>query len=172
MKILLTSFDIWQSYHKSNSSDDLLNIVWQQESLRHDVFFLRKLHVCFERAPSMVVEKIEEIQPELIICCGMAESREILTIESQARSKNDTLKSNIELTKLVNGLKFCQISNDAGQFVCERLYYEVLRYIVDGELTCKCLFVHVPILTDQNREKILSDFLAIMSKSVSLIELG
>lgn len=171
MKILLTSFDIWQSYHKSNSADDLLNIVWQQESLPHDLFFLRKLPVCFETAPKMVIQEIDKIQPELIICCGMAESREILTIESQARGKNDTLKSNIELTNLVNGLKFCQISNDAGQFVCERLYYEVLRYIVDRELTSKCLFVHVPILTDQNREKILTDFLAIISKSVSSIEL-
>jgi pyroglutamyl-peptidase len=48
--------------------------------------FLRQLPVDIELASKSVISKIAELQPDIIICCGMAESRSQLTIEAkQAR---------------------------------------------------------------------------------------
>ncbi|NEN91974.1 MAG: peptidase C15 [Okeania sp. SIO3H1] len=163
IKVLLTSFDIWKPHHKSNSSDDLLSLIFVQNLTNYSLSFLRKLPVDSQIATEIVIDQIEEIQPDLIICCGMAEKREILTIESQASCGEMVMKTSIDLAELVVGLDMTEISNDAGKFVCEDLYYSVLKYLELSCLKSKCLFVHVPILTEDNREIILEDFMKILS---------
>ncbi|MGD1807312.1 peptidase C15 [Dapis sp. BLCC M126] len=163
-KVLLTSFDIWKPEHKSNSSDDLLGLISAQELTDYSLSFIRKLPVDSAVAPEIVISQIEEFRPDVIICCGMAEKREILTIESQANSGERVMKTSVNLSKLVISLDGSEISNDAGKFVCEDLYYSVLKYLDEGCLKSKCIFVHVPILTAVNRDVIVRDFLKILSK--------
>jgi len=163
-KILLTSFNTWLPHQKSNSSDDLLAKISQIQSLADSLTFLRKLPVDAQKAANMAIAQINQLQPDTIICCGMAESRQKLTIESCACCETDILKTTVNLEPLIANLATTEISHKAGKYVCEALYYAVLKHICDAQLTAKCIFVHVPILTDENLDKIVTDFLLIMRK--------
>ncbi|MEG4271701.1 peptidase C15 [Microcoleus sp. M2_B4] len=162
-KILLTSFDTWLPHQKSNSSDDLLAKISQIESLPA-LTFLRKLPVDFQLAPNLAIAQINQLQPDTIICCGMAESRQKLTVESCACCDSDILKTAVNIEPLVADLAATEISHEAGKFVCEALYYAVLKHICDSQIAAKCIFVHVPILTDKNIDNIVTDFLLILRR--------
>lgn len=160
--ILLTSFTTWLPHQKSNSSDDLLDEI-SKISYGSSLTLLRRLPVDVEKASSYLIDKINEITPDAIICCGMAECRHELSIESNATCGNMVLRTNIELEKLIHDAEI-QISHDAGKFVCEGLYYTVLKYILDSNLNIRCIFVHVPILTEENFASVLADFMFIIQK--------
>ena len=163
-KILLTSFDTWLPHQQSNSSDDLLAKISQMQSLPYSLTFLQKLPVDFQEAPNLAIAQINQLQPDTIICCGMAESRQKLTVESCACCDTDILKTAVNFAPLIADLAATEISHEAGKFVCEALYYAVLKHICDAQLAAKCIFVHVPILTDENVDKIVADFLLIMRR--------
>lgn len=161
--ILLTSFTTWLPHQISNSSDDLLDEISKFNHIS-SITFLRRLPVDIALASSYVIDKINEITPDVIICCGMAECRNQLTIEFNAACGDMVLRTNIELEKLVHDAQRIKISHDAGKFVCEGLYYAVLKYILDSKLKTHCIFVHVPILTEKNLSLILEDFMLILQK--------
>ncbi|WP_445243878.1 pyroglutamyl-peptidase I family protein [Microcoleus sp. S13_B4] len=163
-KILLTSFDTWLPHQQSNSSDDLLAKISQIKSLPDSLTFLRKLPVDFQLAPNLAIAQINQLQPDTIICCGMAESRQKLTVESCACCDSDIRKTAVNLEPLVADLAVTEISHEAGKFVCEALYYAVLKHICDSPIAAKCIFVHVPILTPDNADRIVTDFLLIMRR--------
>ncbi|HBB33553.1 MAG TPA: hypothetical protein DDZ80_31480 [Cyanobacteria bacterium UBA8803] len=77
------------------------------------------------------------------------------------------LKTSVDLETLVADLAVTEISHDAGKFVCEGLYYQVLKYLRDRHLNINCIFVHVPVLTPHNSPHILSDFHLIIQKMAS-----
>ena len=79
---LLTSFATWMPHQRSNSSDDLLGRI--EETGRRSFHFLRRLPVDFQLAPKLVIAKLDELQPDVLICCGMAEERDKLSLESTA----------------------------------------------------------------------------------------
>lgn len=163
-KILLTSFDIWLPHHKSNSSDDLLIEIGKLNSLPYSLTFLRRLPVDVSKASDRVLTQIEELQPNAIICCGMAEKRKHLTVESNATWEKDTIKTSVNLEQLVADLAVTKISHNAGKFVCEGLYYSVLKDLRDRSLKTPCLFVHVPLLTSDNLPIIMADFSLILQR--------
>jgi pyroglutamyl-peptidase len=162
-KILLTSFDVWMPHHVSNTSDDLLAEMLGQKRLPENAYCLRKLPVDFEQAPIQVISEINRLQPDVIVCCGMAETREVLTVESNGCYEGETLKTAISVEQLVETLVATQVSHDAGQFVCNFLYYSILKYLIQNQMNSLCLFVHVPLLTPSNRTVILNDFAAILA---------
>ena len=192
IKILLTSFQTWLPHQESNSSDDLLSHIEKLEFPGISLTFLRQLPVDVEEAKGFAIAKIEEVQPDGIICCGMAESRTILTVESGANSHYRTstldsttlaeiesrsdgifLKTSVDLEELVVGLAMTEISHNPGKFVCEGLYYQILDYlrlplahqgIGLNHINISCIFVHVPILTPDNLSGIVTDFCQIIEK--------
>lgn len=161
---LLTSFDTWLPHQQSNSSDDLLIELAKLDSISHTLSFLRKLPVDVQLASAQVLEKIAELQPDGIICCGMAEKRTLLTIESNASCGESVLETTVDLEQLVVGTAAVEISHDCGKFVCEGLYYSMLDYLRQCQLKVPCVFVHVPILTGENLPSILSNFLLIIHR--------
>ena len=169
MTLLLTSFTTWLAHQKSNSADDLLERI--ERSNVYDCCYLRQLPVEIEAASRKAIAFIQQIQPSAIICCGMAESRDRLSIESNARCRDSCLYTAVNLPQLVSCLSHTDISHDAGQFVCEGLYYQVLDYLRSGrfgaaraaDLDIPCLFVHVPVLTTNNEEIIVRDFETILN---------
>lgn len=160
MTILLTSFSTWLPYQKSNASDDLLAIIEREN--KYNCYYLRQLPVEIEAVSKKAIATIEKIQPAAIICCGMAESRDKLTIESNARCERNCLQTTMDLLQLISCLTNTTISDDAGQFVCEGLYYQVLNYLQISNLTIPCIFVHVPILNSENQKIIVQDFNCIL----------
>jgi pyroglutamyl-peptidase len=161
---LLTSFDTWATHQKSNASDDLLAEILHRDLLPKNLHFLRKLPVDFQLAPEQVIARVNYLQPEVIICCGMAETRKTLTIESNAKDEDRVIMTPIDVRQLIVGLSVTEISDDAGQFVCNRLYYSTLKYIHEMKLKSQCLFVHVPVLSKENLAPIVTDFSLIIQR--------
>jgi pyroglutamyl-peptidase len=190
-KILLTSFDTWLSEQPSNSSDDLLLELAKMADISHDLTFLRLLPVDVEVASSRVIAKINELQPDYVICCGMAASRQNLSVE--VISSSETIQSTdikfrnspenfrqtigqtigetilqtiVNIEQLIAGTQAVEISYDCGKFVCEGLYYSVLDYLNQSQLPIPCIFIHVPILHQENLISIVDDFVLIMNNLV------
>lgn len=55
------------------------------------------------------------------------------------RTKYSKIKEDIEKT----GFKV-YISEDAGNFLCNNLYYHGLKYIKENNINCKMIFIHIP----------------------------
>ncbi len=160
-KILFTSFTTWLPHQKSNSSDDLLQEI-QIAGDRNS--FLRQLPVDIELASKSVISKIAELQPDIIICCGMAESRSQLTIEAKASDRDDILNTQVDLPLLIAGIDGIEISYDAGKFVCEGLYYSVLKHLQTLPLSSHCIFAHIPILSPDNLTVVKNSFLTVVQR--------
>jgi pyroglutamyl-peptidase len=165
--ILLTSFRPWLAHHRSNASDDLLAQLQQAFPSREINGFrwdwLRHLPVDGEIASAMTIERIDLIQPQIVICCGMAERYQYLTVEHRATCGETCLTTNLDLDRVLRGLNCTKIGYDAGKFVCESLYFSVLNYLPTRAFASSCLFLHVPVLTDRNSQPILSDFFRMLN---------
>jgi pyroglutamyl-peptidase len=170
-QILLTSFATWKAHQMFNSSDQLL-VELANSNLGQSLSFLRYLPVNLPVARSLTVGKIQRVQPNLLVCCGMAESRLQLNVEAQATVGNSTLKPRIDLAKLTAELDHTLISQDAGRFVCNSLYHAMLNYFQSVSLNQDCLFIHVPLLTPENREPIFSDFRQLIERLLAIESLS
>lgn len=154
--ILLTSFTTWKAHQPSNSSDDVLALL-QQTRTQPSLHFLRQLPVDFKRAPETVIAHVNQLQPHIILCFGMAETRTYVELESQAVQENTILTSPLDLKHIAEGLSMTRISHDAGRFVCNALYFALLKHLRSHRGDRYGLFIHVPVLTPQNQAPILHD---------------
>lgn len=165
-KVLITSFTTWKPHQSVNASDELLGQI-QWPGL-HSFHLLRRLPVNFEEAPKQVRARFEVLKPDILICCGMAEERQKLHIESRATVDDKTLTTRVDLHWLTRDLAMTEISHDAGRFVCNTLYYHMLRHLSHQPQKHHCIFAHVPVLTSQNIHLVKSDFLSIIDRMVKL----
>jgi pyroglutamyl-peptidase len=166
--VLVTSFATWLFHHSSNSSDDLLLNVNRSGWKGAQIHVLRQLPVELNLASSSVIKACEQLKPDLIICCGMAENRDRLSLESRAVVDGQALHTSIELEELVKDLRITEISHDAGNFVCNSLYYLLLNHLHKLQYRNRCLFIHVPILTAQNRWLVWTDFQIIVQRLIDM----
>jgi pyroglutamyl-peptidase len=163
--ILLTSFATWRADQRSNASDDLVAEVAQMSDLAPFLATLRQLPVNTPIARSLTIYKFEQIRPTLLLCCGMAETRQRLSLETQAVQGESVLKTNLDLERLVASLDQhpIEISQDAGRFVCNSLYHAMLNYLKRYP-DYQTLFVHVPRLTSTNRNQLVEAFRHLIQK--------
>ena len=132
--LLLTSFDTWLPSQESNSSEDLLQALthrWQNKASTPPQawIILHRLPVDTDRAFTQIRTAIDRHQAQWIICCGMAESRTDLTLEWQAKKGNQILRTGLDLAALSENLSGVCLSEDAGNFVCNALYFELLHWL-------------------------------------------
>jgi pyroglutamyl-peptidase len=158
--ILLTSFDTWLPSQRSNSSEDLLQALkhrWQtgKSTPPPACTILHRLPVETDRAFAEIMTAIDCHQAQWVVCCGMAESRRDLNLEWQAKKGNQILRTGIDLAALTENLARVRLSEDAGNFVCNALYFELLHYLQSLQATrihqipsIQALFVHVPPLLE------------------------
>jgi pyroglutamyl-peptidase len=130
-------------------------------------------------ASDAVIAKINELRPDYIIYCAMAAIRSQLSVEVIASSTNilpqesinspeQILQTTVDLEKLLVATAAVKISYDCGKFVCEGVYYSVLEYLHRSQLPIKCIFVHVPILNQENLIDKIADFVLIINNSAFL----
>ncbi len=162
-RLLLTSFQTWLPHQISNSADDLLETIQKQRFAEDSLFFLRKLPVDVKLASGQVIKTIKAIKPTGILCCGMAESREKLTVESNAVCQEDCIFTLVDLNKMITCLAYTEVSHNAGKFVCEGLYYEILKFTQANTLKILCIFIHVPVLNPRNIDVVREDFTVIIN---------
>jgi pyroglutamyl-peptidase len=132
---------------------------------------LRQLPVNAPVARSLTVYKFEQLRPRLLVCCGMAESRRQLSLETQAVQGESILQTGLDLEGLAAGLNRAgfaiELSQDAGRFVCNSLYHAMLNYLKRYP-DYQTLFVHVPLLRAGNREQIVTAFRALLQALLEL----
>lgn len=159
--LLITSFQPWRAHQMSNTSDDLLAALHLKNRLPANSLWIRNVPVNFETASIRVLSAMQQWHPHTVVCCGMAEKRAQLSLEKFARQGGQTLETSLSLQSLLLGTQLSEVSFDAGAYVCNHLYYQILNAIQIKNLKTQALFIHVPMLTPENRRWIAEDFAAI-----------
>lgn len=164
-RLLITGFDPF--------GGSTVNPSWQAvEALPDQVgnYVLCKLPVptVFGKAASLVLEKAEEFQPDLILCIGLASGRSAVTPERIAVNIRDARIPDNEgnqpsgdriatdgpaayfatapIEKMTQSIRDAgipaYISNSAGAFVCNDVFYTLLHHY---EKMCTIVdFIHIP----------------------------
>jgi pyroglutamyl-peptidase len=98
----------------------------------------------------------------------MAERRHLLNLEQYAHRHDRPIATSLDLDRLCQGTRWTTVSENAGSYVCNDLYYQILTFTQKHQLPIHCLFVHVPPLTKHNQAFVFQDFTLILSRLHSL----
>ena len=134
MKILYTAFN-----GKNNSSKILLDNL--------DVDNKLYLKNSFKTSVIQLQNELKN-NYDLIISFGQAPlNNNTIKIETIGKGNNH-YKTNYDFNNLKNKLEASSfnviISNDAGNYLCNYIYYHGLKYISDSKLKCDMIFIHIP----------------------------
>ncbi|NEP19203.1 MAG: peptidase C15 [Leptolyngbya sp. SIO4C1] len=167
--ILITSFQTWRAHQLENSSQVLIAQLQQKRSLPANVVWLPNLQVNFDLAPTQVITQIWQHRPKLILCCGMAEKRPHLSLERGGQQGDQRLETCLDVDSLAQASVCTQVSENAGSFVCNHLYYHVLAYLKSQCPSTQALFVHIPALNPHNQAVIEFDFVRLVQQLNTLL---
>lgn len=165
MSILLTGFEPFDGA--------AVNPSWEAVQCVPDVIAGHEVHrlrlpVVYGEAARLMLDAARRIQPEIILCCGVAGNRDAVTPElvainyRQARIADNAgalftgtpiddggpaawmtrLPVNDMVAAMAESGIPARLSLSAGAYVCNDLYYHALA--AENELNCRSLFVHVP----------------------------
>lgn len=161
MKLLLTAFEPFGGA-ETNITQSILSLL--PDSIADWAIEKVCLPVSFKRAPIVLREAIATYSPDLVILLGQCPAGENIRLERFAINMMDStkgdndgyipseetiyadqplaLQTSLPIKELV---RFCtdnvqpvQVSNSAGLYVCNRVYYEALY------LHQQAIFMHVP----------------------------
>lgn len=138
MKILYTAFN-----GQDNSSKILLDKIIVDNTNK---LYLRN---SFETSVKQLINKLNSKKYELIISFGQATlETDTIKIEIIGKKQDEFYKTDFNYLKIKdsienNGFKV-YVSEDAGNFLCNNLYYNGLKYINENKLNCKMIFIHIP----------------------------
>lgn len=166
--MLITSFQPWRAHQSSNSSDDLVAALQASQRLPENSTWIRNVPVSFELAPVRVISALYQYRPRAIICCGMAENRPHLSIEQRATRAGTQLHTSVDLQNLLQQTRLSEVSYDAGNYVCNALYYRVLESIQKYNLPTVAVFAHIPLLKGDRTRLVLDDFSTIAARLATL----
>lgn len=164
MKVLVTYFEPF--------GDDSINSSEECAKLLPGNIDKLRLPVSFRCAPQLAIKRVEELRPDVVICLGQA-VRSVIALERIAVNTANAVKPDndgycphsehivsggadgIFTTYDVDTLAAriqdngcpCQVSNSAGTYVCNALYYHLLQRGIPA------LFVHLPLTPAQARTR-------------------
>lgn len=165
MKTLVTGFEPFGS-RNTNRSYEVAEGFKDRKG-----FDVMKLPVSFSRAHKILIDQLSRNNYEYLVMLGETSVRNnFISLERVALNLKDTISQDndgesadevlicpdgpiavmcpVPLKKVYKNLKEegykVKISNSAGTFVCNCLYYNVLRFIKEQNLATQAVFVHVP----------------------------
>ena len=167
MRVLVTAFEPFGGAD-SNITQSVLSLL--PDSIADWAIEKVCLPVSFKRAPIVLREAIATFSPDLVIMLGQCPSGENIRLERFAMNMMDSQKADndgycpseqviysnaplayrtpINIKTIVHHLQEEKlpvvVSNSAGLYVCNRVYYEALH------LQQNALFVHIPKIFDIN----------------------
>ena len=149
MKVLVTAFTPFGKC-TNNYSSEVIKYINNVDKVILDV--------CYDKCYIDLVNQYNLNEYDLVISLGEARMRKVLTLETTAKNiascsladnngiikKDEKIIDNeiIELKTLVdlaNVTDLVELSDDAGKFVCNNIYFHLLSYHQD-----KSLFIHIP----------------------------
>ncbi len=173
-KVLISGFEPFGG-SKTNPSQQLVNQL-NKEEIPGVKLFTVILPVEFDRSAEILLSKIDEISPDVVIAFGQAEGRDAITPEKIAinfddaripdnggdQRKNRVIKadgadgyfSTLPLEAMIQAVNAAgvpsKISLSAGSFVCNHMFY-LLQHQLKATAV-KSGFVHLPLLPEQSSE--------------------
>ncbi|NCX40811.1 MAG: pyroglutamyl-peptidase I, partial [Burkholderiaceae bacterium] len=134
------------------------------------------LPVEFDRASDVLLRKVNELKPEMVVAFGQAEGRTAITPEKIAinlddaripdnsgdQRKNQVIDkggsdgyfSTLPVEAMVDAMKAvgypAEISLSAGAFVCNHVFYSLQRALIGTGI--RSGFVHLPLVNEQAAE--------------------
>ena len=148
MNILYTAFN-----GKTNSSKILLDYIKTDNCNK---LYLRN---SFTTSVKQLNSKIKNNNYDLIVSFGQASlDKDTIKIETTGKN-NDFYKTNYDYNYLKNRLEDKYnviISNDAGNYLCNNIYYNGLKYIKENNLKTKMIFIHIPKIDNIENINLLS----------------
>lgn len=174
VKILLTGFEPFGDL-EVNPSQVILEKISDRQTLCniHEINTVI-LPVSFDSAGSVIKRSIQEFKPDIILSLGLSETSDSITLERKAinlkqniepqnaRNKGPKLillgcpiiyKSTLPLERIYRLLKDRNIpvtlSDNAGRYVCNYVFYLACHQIKLLENSGKAGFIHVPLMSEQ-----------------------
>ena len=174
-KILITGFEPFGSYAE-NSSWEAAKKVASFGVFNADIA-TECLPMSFVRAPMALREAIDRHTPDVVIMLGQSATADRIKLERVALNMMDSVKGDNDGAKpdeepiyegeeraLFTSLPIkhlrsaieaqgiaVKISNSAGLYVCNRVYYEALRLC--KERAMQAIFIHLPLYEEQTSFK-------------------
>lgn len=134
MNILYTAFN-----GETNSSKVLLDNIESENKL-----YLKN---SFTTSVEQLYKELDNKKYDLIISLGQAPlDRDTIKIETIASGEKQ-FETNYDYRDLESCLKdefSVVISKDAGNYLCNNIYYYGLKYIDENRLNIKMIFIHIP----------------------------
>jgi len=169
-RVLVTGFEPFDG-GTVNPSQQLV------EALEGDVL-KAVLPVSYARAADALRRALEEAKPEVVICFGQADGRTGIAVERFAHNLDEATStdndeapgsgtaidaagpaaypSTLPVDEIVTALRADGIpaapSRDAGGFLCNHVFYVLMRALEQGGTGALGGFVHVPLLPEQALE--------------------
>ena len=176
MRIIITGFKPFMS-HDVNPTEEIISILPGQIYGNEIIRLL--LPVEFDNSFDVLKEAIIKYKPNVVIALGLAGNRKAISLERVAinvdhstapdnigntpnhktiiKSGKNAYFSKLPLDEIVLKLKQkninVEISNTAGTYVCNNLFYHLMNYIEENNLNIKAGFVHVPLMDEQLKSK-------------------
>lgn len=193
IRVTVTGFEVFEGVDH-NPSEDAAN--WLADPSNWPLgakVFSQVLATEFDWAGNAMEVMIREHSPQVILAFGVSPTRENICLERIALNIDDTdipdnagslriaepidpagplaLQTTADLptllkTLLVNGID-AEISNYAGSYVCNHVYYRALRCIGEVATPIPCVFVHLPLYSAMwQKEKIFDAAQIVMTSLV------
>lgn len=175
-KILITGFDPFDG--------EMVNPAWEavnqiENKIKGVELITFQIPTSFKKAAKKLIEKIEEEEPDVVICVGQAGGSYQVEVERVAINIADgripdndghqpideaivsegknAYFSSLPIKKIIEALKAsgtpAAVSNSAGTYVCNYVLYSLLHYIESNGKRMKGGFIHVPYLPEQVLDK-------------------
>ncbi|MBU7033031.1 MAG: pyroglutamyl-peptidase I [Theionarchaea archaeon] len=177
MRVLITGFDPFRD-EQVNPSWEICKML-QEESMEGVDIKVRRLPVVFKRAREEAIRQFEELNPDLVLHLGEAGGRTHISVERVAINCDDAgtpdndgqtrdaepiqekgedgLFATVPVKKIVKALKKsgipAVISNSAGTYVCNHVFYGMLHHIKQKRASTWVGFIHLPYLPEQTLDK-------------------
>ena len=170
-RVLISGFEPFGGSNL-NSSQLVVEAISKESFSGLDLFTVI-LPVEFGKAADVLLSKVKEIDPEIIVAFGQAEGRKALTPEKIAINLDsaripdnagelrvnkviiekgaDGYFSTLPIEKMVKAVKECglesEVSLSAGAFLCNHIFYHLQHKLLESGV--KSGFVHLPLVNEQ-----------------------
>lgn len=126
-------------------------------------YALEKLYLVnsFETSKKQLEEVLENEVYDLIITFGQKPQVKTINLEQRACIDGDELRVDYEYNNLKRALNDAgltvNISNNAGNYLCNHIFYVGLKFIHINKLNTKMIFIHIPSIKNINNIDYLAD---------------
>lgn len=178
-KILLTGFNAFGNLQINPSQVIVEEINRTKRDFKNIQLYTEILQTEFKASEEKIIKLIEEIKPDIVACLGVAITSNKFHLERVALNIDDTFEpdnigyqpcgisirqdgptsyfSNLHLSDLCNALNTngfpTVISNHAGTYVCNHIFYVVAHETNKLNPDCRCGFIHIPLPSEYITEK-------------------